>query len=272
MSALSWQLVEDREVLKLHRAGAVARIELHRPEALNALDTRLASELLDALHVVAADEQVRCVVLTGAGRAFCAGADIKGEGDADPAAATREMLGERINPAIALLREMPKPAIAVVNGPAAGVGCSFALACDLVLAASSAYFLLAFSNIGLMADGGATLTVAARVGLGRAAMLAMLAERLSADEALDWGLADKVVADERLDEARDELAQRLAGGPTRSYAALKRALNRALLPGLSEQLKLETRLQAELAASDDYAEGLAAFAERRAPVFKGTTD
>jgi enoyl-CoA hydratase/carnithine racemase len=179
------------------------------------------------------------------------------------------VLREQINPAILAIREMPKPVIAAVNGPAVGVGCSFAVACDLVVAAESAYFLLAFANIGLLGDGGATLTVPGRVGLGRAGVLALLAERLSAADALAWGLADRVVPDAELEETVTGLAMRLAGGPTRAYAATKRALNASCLAGLADQLELEAELQGELAVSGDHEEGVAAFREKRQPVFRG---
>ena len=141
--------------------------------------------------------------------------------------------------------------------------------CDIVVAAQSAYFLLAFANIGLVGDGGATITVPARVGLGRAAVLSLLAERLTAAEALQCGLADRVVPDAELDAVTTKLALRLAAGPTQSYAATKRALNRSMLRGLAEQLELETELQAQLALSADHEEGIAAFAEKRSPVFHG---
>jgi 2-(1,2-epoxy-1,2-dihydrophenyl)acetyl-CoA isomerase len=218
------------------------------------------------------DESVRCLVLTGSGRAFSAGADIKGRRPSSDEARgerTRRVLREQINPAILAVREMPKPVIAAVNGPAVGVGCSFAVACDLVVAAESAYFLLAFANIGLACDGGATITVPARVGLGRAGVLALLADRLPAADALAWGLADRVVPDADLEETVTALALKLAAGPTRSYAATKRALNASALAGLADQLELEAELQGELAVSADHEEGIAAFREKRQPTFRG---
>jgi 2-(1,2-epoxy-1,2-dihydrophenyl)acetyl-CoA isomerase len=264
-----WAVFEQSDVLRLSRQGTAVRVELHRPGSLNAFDDCLAAELLRALQALGADDGVRCVVLTGAGRAFSAGADIKGRPDGDLGESTHRMLREQINPAILAIREMPKPVIAVVNGAAAGVGCSFAVACDLVIAAESAYFLLAFANVGLVCDGGATLTVPARVGLGRASVLSLLAERLPSAEALAWGLADRVVGDAELDRAADELALRLAAGPTRAYAAAKRALNASMLAGLAEQLELEATLQMDLVRSPDHAEGVAAFAEKRRPAFHG---
>jgi 2-(1,2-epoxy-1,2-dihydrophenyl)acetyl-CoA isomerase len=264
-----WNLIEESGVLRVAEREGAVRVELHRPESLNAFNDELAIALRDTLSRLADDDAVRAVVLTGAGRAFSAGADIKGRAEGDLGEATGRVLREQINPAVLALREMPKPVIAAVNGPAAGVGCSFAVACDLVVAAESAYFLLAFANIGLTGDGGATLTIPARVGLGRAGVLALLAERLPARDALAWGLADRVVADGELEEQATALALRLAAGPTGSYAATKRALNAAMLPGLAQQLELETELQVELAVSADHAEGVAAFAEKRAPAFRG---
>jgi 2-(1,2-epoxy-1,2-dihydrophenyl)acetyl-CoA isomerase len=262
-------VVEQSDVLQLAEQGGAVRVELRRPAALNAFDDRLATELLAALRRLGADSAVRAVLLTGAGRAFSAGADIKGPAEGDRAAETGRVLRELVNPAILAIREMPKPVIAAVNGPAAGVGCSFAVACDLVLAAESAYLLLAFANIGLVGDGGATITIPARAGMGRAAVLALLAERLPANEALQWGLVDRVVPDEALAGEAEALAVRLAAGPTRAYAAAKRALNASMLAGLAEQLELETELQSELAVSADHQEGVAAFAEKRPPRFRG---
>src|SRR3954471_21453866 len=188
-----WKVLDESDVLRLVAQGGAVRGELRRPESLNAFDDRLAVELLGALRRLGAHDAVRAVAVTGTGRAFSAGADIKGPSEDDRGDATRRVLREQINPAILALRKMPKPVIAAVNGPAAGVGCSFAVACDLVVAAQSAYFLLAFANIGLVGDGGATLTVPARVGLGRASVLSLLAERLAARDALGWGLADRLV-------------------------------------------------------------------------------
>lgn len=267
-----WQVVDESEVLRVLRQGDAFRLELCRPDSLNALDDRLAIELRDALVRLGGDDSVRCLMLSGSGRAFSAGADIKRperDAETDRGERTRRVLREQINPAILAIRQMPKPVIAAVNGPAVGVGCSFAMACDLVLAAESAYFLLAFANIGLVGDGGATITIPARVGFGRAGVLALLAERLPAPEALSWGLVDRVVPDAELEAAATGLALKLAGGPTRAYAATKRALNRSCLAGLAEQLELEAELQGELAASGDHEEGVAAFREKRRPEFRG---
>jgi len=266
-----WNVVEETEVLRLLKQGGAVRLELCRPESLNAFDDRLSIGLRDALLRLGGDESVRCLVLTGSGRAFSAGADVKrprSDSD-DRGERTRRVLREQFNPAILAIREMPKPVIAAVNGPAVGVGCALAVACDLVVAAESAYFLLAFANIGLACDGGATITVPARVGFGRAGVLAMLAERLPAGEALRWGLADRVAPDAEFEETVTALALRLAAGPTRSYAATKRALNASALAGLADQLELEAELQGELAVSGDHEEGIAAFREKRQPEFHG---
>jgi 2-(1,2-epoxy-1,2-dihydrophenyl)acetyl-CoA isomerase len=267
-----WSVVDESDVLRVLRQGSAVRLELCRPESLNALNDTLAIELRDALLRLGSDHSVRCLVITGSGRGFSAGADIKGgrrESDGDRGERTRRVLREHINPAILAIREMPKPVIAAVNGPAVGVGCSFAVACDLVVAAESAYFLLAFANIGLVGDGGATITIPARVGMGGAALLGLLAERLAAADALSWGLADRVVPDAELEATVTGLAMKLASGPTRAYAATKRALNTSCLAGLADQLELEAELQGELAGSGDHQEGVAAFRDKRQPTFRG---
>ena len=165
---------------------------------------------------------------------------------------------------------MPKPVLAAVNGPAVGIGCSLALACDLVVARESAYFLLAFVNIGLVPDGGSSLFVPARVGHARAAEMAMLGERIPALQALEWGLINRVAADEAFEAEVDALAEQLATGPTRSYAGAKAQLNAWMYTGMDEQLELEASLQQEMAGSGDFMEGVQAFLGKRKPEFKGT--
>ena len=250
-----------------------ARIELNRPEALNAWTVEFGVELLAALEALAADESVRCVVITGAGRAFSSGADLKdvsgGHTTPEGRPDVYKTLTERYHPIMNAIREMPKPVIASVNGPAVGIGCSLALCCDLILASESAYFLLAFVNIGLAPDGGSSLFLPSRVGMARATELAMLGERLPAPEALRWGLINRVVADERLAEETAALASRLAAGPTRSYAATKRQLNNWLYSRMGEQLELEAQIQQEMAHSDDFLEGAMAFAQKRPTRFSG---
>ncbi len=188
---------------------------------------------------------MRAVVITGAGRAFSSGADLKdisgGETTADGRPDVYRTLTERYHPIMHAIREMPKPVIAAVNGPAVGIGCSLALCCDLIVAAESAYFLLAFVNIGLVPDGGSSLFLPTRVGMARASELSMLGERLPAAQALEWGLINRVVPDEQLREEAAALAARLAGGPTRSYAGTKRQLNNWLYARMDEQLELEAQ-------------------------------
>jgi 2-(1,2-epoxy-1,2-dihydrophenyl)acetyl-CoA isomerase len=259
--------------VQVQRRGAVATILLDRPDAMNAVNRELAQELLDAVQQTGDDETVRAVVLTGAGRAFCAGADVKGGGftiGEDGRPDLGKGLREGMHPVIEGLRTMPKPAIAAVNGPAAGIGLSFALACDLVIAAESAYFLLAFVNIGLAPDGGSSFLLPERIGFTRAIEMAMLGERIPAAKALEWGLVNRVVEDSELTQATEALADRLAAGPTRSYAATKRQLNAWQFARFADQLELEASLQTELGRSPDFFEGVTAFAEKRPPRFTGS--
>jgi 2-(1,2-epoxy-1,2-dihydrophenyl)acetyl-CoA isomerase len=256
----------------LQRRGAVATIELNRPDAMNAWNRELGEELRTVVERTAADDDVRAVVITGQGRAFSAGADLKDtgftttpEGHPD----VQQALTERYHPIITGIREMPKPVIAAVNGPAAGIGCSLALACDLVIAAESAYFLLAFVNIGLVPDGGSSFLIPAKVGFARAAEMALLGERIPAQKALEWGLINRVTPAETLRQEADALADRLAQGPTRSYAGSKRQLNSWLYSRMHEQLELEASIQQEMAGSGDFREGVQAFIERRSPRFQG---
>src|SRR5919202_5205308 len=259
------------ETVALRRRDGVLTIALDRPQALNAWDRRLGEELLAAVQAAAADAAVRCVVITGSGRAFSSGADLKAgfeqtpEGHPDVEAALRE----RYHPIIAGVRTMPKPVVAAVNGPAVGIGCSLALACDLVVARESAYFALAFVNIGLVPDGGSSLLVPERAGLARAAEMAMLGERIPAAKELEWGLITKVAADDEFDQQADELARKLATGPTRAYAGIKRQLNAWAFARMDEQLDLEAQIQQEAAASGDFLEGVQAFLEKRAAAFGG---
>jgi 2-(1,2-epoxy-1,2-dihydrophenyl)acetyl-CoA isomerase len=258
------------ETVTVERRGAELRITLDRPDTMNAWDKQLGIDLLAAVREAEADD-VRAVVITGAGRGFSSGADLKAgfdltpEGHPDVGTALRE----RYHPIITGLRRLPKPVLAAVNGPAVGIGCSLALACDLIVARESSYFLLAFINIGLVPDGGSSLLVPARVGFTRAAEMAMLGERIPARRALEWGLINRVVADDELDAAVDELAARLAGGPTEAYAGVKEELNAWLFAGMDAQLELESTLQQRSAASGDFQEGVSAFLEKRAPAYIG---
>jgi 2-(1,2-epoxy-1,2-dihydrophenyl)acetyl-CoA isomerase len=263
--------VPSHETVDLTTDGPAARILLNRPEALNAWNEHFGRDLLDAVTTVAENESVRAVLITGAGRGFSSGADLKeqrsdGEGGVPDLSAR---LKEIYHPIITGLREMPKPVVAAVNGPAVGIGCSLALAADLIVAAESSYFLLAFVNIGLVPDGGSTAFLPARIGYARAAEMAMLGERVPAEQALEWGMVNRVVPDEDLEGAADALLQLLAHGPTRSYAGAKRLLNRRMYAGLAEQLEAEADAQREQGKTQDFVEGVLAFAEKRAPNFTG---
>jgi 2-(1,2-epoxy-1,2-dihydrophenyl)acetyl-CoA isomerase len=251
--------------------GGVGRVTLNRPDSLNAWIEEFGRELAQVITVDAADESVRAVLITGAGRGFSSGADLKAGFTPHPDDGLPDIRRELelYHPIIAGVRRLEKPVVAAVNGPAVGIGASLAFACDLVLAAESAFFGLAFVNIGLMPDGGSTLFVPAAVGKARAFQMALLGERVPADRALDWGLVNYVHPDDRLMDEASALVTKLAGGPTRSYAASKQALNRMLYPDLDAQLKLEAELQHALARTRDFQEGVTAFVEKREPAFEG---
>lgn len=261
------------ETLELYRTGAAAKIVLNRPERMNAWSEALSRDLLGLLRRLADDDEVRAVMLTGAGRAFCSGADLKEGAEGAAAGAnlldTDTLLTRWYNPIITTIREMPVPVISAVNGPAAGAGLSLALAADLVVAKQSAYFLLAFVNIGLVPDAGSSLFVPARVGFARAAEMAMLGEPVSAPKAADVGLINAVWPDDEFEDKAEALLLRLSNGPTLSYAGIKRELNASVYPRLAEQLALEASIQGELAKSTDFAEGFTAFLEKRPTRFTG---
>lgn len=257
--------------IELSIEDGAARIVLDRPDSLNAWNEQLGSELLEAVRTVAGDDAVRAVMITGAGRAFSSGADLKEQGsgpDGVPDLSAR--LLELYHPIILGIREMPKPVIAAVNGPAVGIGCSLALCCDLILAAESSYLLLAFVNIGLVPDGGSTAMLPARAGLARAVEMGMLGEKVPATQALEWGLINRVHPDAELAPESGALLERLAEGPTASYANFKRLVNRRVFAGLAEQLDAEADAQREQGHTADFAEGVVAFIEKRPPKFTGS--
>jgi 2-(1,2-epoxy-1,2-dihydrophenyl)acetyl-CoA isomerase len=260
------------ETVIWEQSDGVGRLTLNRPETLNAWVPALGRDLRHVIEGEAAEDSVRAVLITGAGRGFSSGADLKAGFDPaeDGMPDIRKELTEYYHPAIAGLRRLPKPVLTVVNGPAVGIGCSLALAGDLVMAAESAFFGLAFVNIGLMPDGGSTAFVPPAVGKARAFQMALLGERVPASQALEWGLVNWVHPDERLMEEADALVRRLAAGPTRSYASTKQALGRVLFRDLDAQLELECELQHALGRSRDFMEGVAAFVEKRDPAFSGT--
>ena len=259
------------ETVVWEQVGSVGRLTLNRPETLNAWTAQFGTELKQVVEDEAADDSVRAVLVTGAGRGFSSGADLKAgfEPADDGMPDIKTELHEIYHPVIAGIRRLPKPVVAAVNGPAVGIGCSLALACDLIMIAESAFMGLAFVNIGLMPDGGSTAFVPPAIGKARAFQMALLGERVTAAQALDWGLVNWVLPDDKLMEEADALTEKLADGPTRSYAGSKRALNQAIYGDLDAQLDLEAELQHALGRSKDFLEGAAAFVEKRDPAFSG---
>ena len=254
--------------IRLERAGAVARLTLDRPDKLNALTRAMLGEIRAALAAVAGDGTSRVLVLTGAGRGFCAGQDL-GDRMSGPEVDLGDKLEQNYNRLVRMLRGLPMPVIAAVNGAAAGAGANLAFACDIVLAARSAYFLQAFVRIGLVPDCGGTWFLPRLAGDARARGLAMLGDKLPAETAEAWGLIWRCVADEALmDEAR-AMAAHLATQPTAAIARIKQALNAAPANSLDAQLDLERDLQRAAGRSADYREGVAAFMEKRPPRFTG---
>jgi len=247
-------------------ADGVLTLTFNRPDVFNAMSDEMSSAFASAVEGVSSRDDVRAVVVTGAGDAFSAGADISGE-DAHLRFDVRAL--DRANRMVRAVVSCPVPVLAAVNGVAAGVGCSVALAADLVVASSSASFLLAFSRIGLMPDGGSSLLVAASIGRARAMRMALLAEPLPATAAYDAGLVSHVADDGEFDALVAKLAARLAAGPPLAFAATKKAINAATLGPLEDALERERTGQAVLLRTADVAEGMRAFTERRRPVFRG---
>jgi enoyl-CoA hydratase len=244
----------------------VLRLTMNRPAQLNALTWEMADDIADTLEKAAHRDDVRVVLLAGAGGSFSSGADLSGENSHENFDASSL---DRANRIIRAIVSLPKPCVAAVNGVAAGVGCSAALACDLVVASETAAFLLAFVRIGLMPDGGATATVAASVGRAKAMRMALLGEPMSGKEAYDAGLVTHLVGDHAFDETVAKLTRRLASGPPLSYAATKKAVNAATLDQLEAALTRERTGQSILLRTSDVAEGIRAFGEKRRPRFTG---
>jgi 2-(1,2-epoxy-1,2-dihydrophenyl)acetyl-CoA isomerase len=249
----------------------VGVIELNRPDALNALTPEMGIELLAAIRAGGDDPAVRAMMITGAGRAFCSGADLLVAREELRPGVTDFGLRLRTvyNPAILALRDAPKPVIAALNGPTAGIGAALALACDLIVAAESAYLLLAFVNVGFVPDGGVSYLLASRAGFSRAAQLAMLGERLPAPRALEWGVINEVFPDAEFRERADAYAARLASGPTVAYANMKLALRAGSHDRLAEALERDALLQQRAGVTRDHEEGVRAFKEKRKPRFTG---
>ena len=268
------QAAQSSPPVLLQSSDGVLEITLNRPERLNACGAQMADALRAALEEAAGDRALRAVLITGAGRAFCAGADLVelGEqraGDEPAPLEVRAALEQRYNPLLRGIRAIEKPVIAAVRGPAVGIGCSLALACDLVVASRSAYFALIFSRIGLVPDGGASLLVPLRAGAGRFLEMAILGEPVGAEQALAWGLVNRVVADEELARQARDLARRLAAGPTLAYGGVKRELGGLIDDLLEQALSREAEIQQQMAQSADAAEGILAFLSKREARFSG---
>jgi 2-(1,2-epoxy-1,2-dihydrophenyl)acetyl-CoA isomerase len=255
----------------ISQEAGVLSVTLNRPDRLNAFNPEMHKLLREAIERARDEAEVRAVLLTGAGRGFCAGQDLS-ERTASPDAAPIDLsvsLGSNYNPLIRRLRELPKPIVCAVNGVAAGAGANIALACDLVLAARGASFVQSFSRLGLVPDSGGTWFLPRLAGSARAMGLALLGEKLSAEDAERWGLIWKVFDDDKLLPEATAMARALASGPTKGYALTKKALYASWGNSLDAQLDLERDLQREAGHSADYCEGVAAFMQKRKPSYKG---
>jgi len=251
--------------------AGVATLTLNRPKALNSFTAQMHTEVRTVMTQVADDANIRCLLITGAGRGFCAGQDLSDRAVTTDGGAPDlgESVEKNYNPLIRSIMGLPKPVICAVNGVAAGAGSSIALACDIVLAARSASFIQVFCKIGLVPDSGGTWNLPRAVGLARAKGLAMLGERLSADTAEEWGLIWKCIDDEKLQEEAQKMARYLATQPTRALGRIKKLMHDSGTNTLFEQTELEKEAMQELGQSEDYREGVAAFMEKRPAVFKG---
>ena len=257
------------ETILVEKDGPLTTITLNRPDRLNAMPPQMADELSEALYDLG---DSRAVLITGAGKGFCSGADLAARGERsalNSKGGSHRALQNHYNPAINMVLRAPVPVICAVNGPAAGVGCSLALAGDFVIAGKSAYFLQAFVNIGLVPDGGSTWLLARAIGRARATRMMMLGEKIGADQAEDWGLIYKACEDDALMEEARALAVNLANGPTLAYATMKRNIATALDGSITEVLLAEAEGQRLAGASKDAMEGGMAFLEKRKPAFKG---
>jgi len=247
--------------------NAIAKIKLNRPEVLNSFNMPMAKELQAALDECRDNKAIRCVLITGEGRAFSAGQDLAAA--IAPGTEIKQIVREQYNPIILKLRELEKPVVCAVNGVAAGAGASIAFACDITMAASSASFIQSFSKIGLIPDSAGTFFLPRLIGLQRATALTMLGDKITAQQAMEYGLIYKVFPDESLMAEAEKTAMQLASMPTKGLGYTKRLLNASLHHNLEEQLQMEEEIQDKAAKTYDYNEGVKAFLEKRKPVFKG---
>lgn len=258
------------ENITLERRDGVATLTLNRPNTANSIDLPLARELMDAAIVCDDDPETRAVILTGAGKMFCAGGDLRSFGDAGLAVGSRlKELTAYLHAAISRLTRMNAPVIAAVNGMAAGAGFSLAIAADMTIASDTAGFVMAYTQAGLVPDGSSTFFLPRRIGDRRTRELMLTNRRLSAAEALDWGLVNQVVPADQLLPTAEKLAATLAAGPTRSFGAVKALLNETFEHGLESQMELEARAIAAASITPDGQEGIRAFLEKRKPSFSG---
>lgn len=248
--------------------NGIAHITLNRPEKFNSFNREMALQMQAHLDECATVPDIRCIYITGAGKAFCAGQDIS-ELVGDNKIEIKQILAEHYNPIVKHIRNLPKPVIAAVNGVAAGAGANIALCCDIVLAASSASFIQAFSKIGLIPDSGGTFTLPRLIGWQKASALMMTGDKVNADEAERMGMVYKVFADDVFEEESKKIAATMAQMPTKGLAYTKHALNKSFFGNWEEQLLIEDKFQQKAAATADYEEGINAFLEKRKPVFKG---
>ncbi|GEQ85508.1 2-(1,2-epoxy-1,2-dihydrophenyl)acetyl-CoA isomerase [Patiriisocius marinistellae] len=249
--------------------NGVAIITLNRPEVFNSFNKEMAFLLQDELDACEKDDAVRAIILTGNGKAFCAGQDIGEITNPDLNPGFKKILDDHYNPIVSRIRSIEKPIICGVNGVAAGAGANIALACDVVIASDRASFIQAFSKIGLIPDSAGTFFLPRLIGFGKASAIMMLGDKISAEKAEQMGMIYSVVSSEILMNEVTTTAQTLANMPTKALGLTKRLLNESMNNDLDAQLKLESKLQIESASTEDYAEGVAAFVEKRKPVFKG---
>ncbi|HWB63335.1 MAG TPA: enoyl-CoA hydratase-related protein [Chitinophagales bacterium] len=249
--------------------NGICRITLNRPDVFNSFNEEMSAEFIDALKKAGKEGSVRVAIISGSGKAFCSGQDLKDIKGQTGVRSLSDSVYRRYNPMIMAIRDMAKPVICRLNGVAAGAGASLALACDIVVAAENASLIEVFANVGLVPDSGSSFFLPRLVGYNKAFELITLASKVSAAEAKDMGIIYKVVPVEELDTATDELANRYATGPTKAYAMIKKMLNKAYTANLNEMLQYEAYCQEMAGKSDDYVEGVTAFVEKRKPQFKG---